>query len=373
MQHQWLEIQAQAAVAADCGRIQDEMAAVARSIGTRPLFLTGSGDSYFAGLAVQPLARRLLGEQIIPVSAAMFSRYACWTATAESAVIAISMSGNAARTREAALAAQRRNLLTVGLTNSKTGALATEVGRVVQLGLPEGKGWTPGTLTYFGSVLALIFLCVEMARLRDPDVTNLERALAATLSQVPEALALAEQPSKRLAATLARYNTPPYYILGGGPNYATAKYTAAKFFETYAALAIGRDLEEFAHQEWWVLQKTNPVFVLAIPGPSFSRARELLEAAREFGSTVVPISPDPTALGLTPLALPLPPLSGGTQELLSPLVCPIPLQMTAYHLTALQGMDPDDRTHVDPFRKQVSRRLTRGSRILSGSEQDDLA
>lgn len=370
MQHQWLEIQAQAAVAADVQRIRDEMVALARVIGSRPVYLTGSGDSYFAGLAVQPLGRRLLGEQLIPVSAAMFSRYACWTAPAEGAVIAISMSGNAARTREAAQAARRRGLMTVGLTNSPTGALVGEVDRAVQLGLPEGKGWTPGTLTYFGSVLALVCLCLELARLRGIDLTNLDGALASTLARVPEALALADQPARRLAAMLSRYHTPPYYILGGGPNYATAKYAAAKFFETYAALAIGRDVEEFAHQEWWVLQKSNPVFVLAPPGPSFGRSAELLEAARDFGATVVPICADPDLLGLTPLALPLPHLG---QELFSPLVCPIPLQLTAYHLTAALGMDPEDRTHVDPYRKQISRRLTRGSRILSGSELDRLA
>jgi len=86
--------------------------------------------------------------------------------------------------------------------------------------------------------------------------------------------------------------------------------------------------------------------VLAPPGPSRSRARDVLRAGRAVGAPTILLAEEgDAALGEeADHVLWLPPLP----ELLSPLVYVLPLQLFAYYGAVVRGANPDTLRTDDP-------------------------
>jgi glucosamine--fructose-6-phosphate aminotransferase (isomerizing) len=206
-------------------------------------------------------------------------------------------------------------------------------------------------------MLALYRLGIGLARTDDHRYGS---QLFATLDHVSDVISDTESTATDVAANLSYTDPPrPFYVLGGGPSRATAQYGTAKFLEICDTLAIGQESEEFAHEEFWVLEKSNPVFVVAPEGPGFSKTEEVAECIREFGNDLVVVTDSRDLVDLGKYAFELP----SVEESFSPLLSAIPLQFVAYYYALEQGLDPNRRTNVDPFPKEVSRMLTRGSSI----------
>ena len=151
-------------------------------------------------------------------------------------------------------------------------------------------------------------------------------------------------------------HTMPFYVIGAGPSFATAKYSAAKFLEICDIVAIGQESEEFAHQEFWVLDKNNPVFIVAPEDESLKRTAEIAGCLREFGCDLYVISSNKELCELGKYSFYMEDIFGE----FSPLIYDIPMQLIAYYYSLAKGLDPDRRSHNDPFRKKVSRLMTRG-------------
>jgi glucosamine 6-phosphate synthetase-like amidotransferase/phosphosugar isomerase protein len=143
-------------------------------------------------------------------------------------------------------------------------------------------------------------------------------------------------------------------IIGGGPNYATALFGMAKFIETAAYPAVGQELEEWAHEQYFCTRSGTTTFVLAPSGASVDRAREQLQAVRDMqgrGIAICPVEDTETA-DLTDVVLPV---QLPSDELLSPLVTPLPLELVALAFAqrlgrTMLGFD-DDRRRAVNFRQ----------------------
>jgi glucosamine--fructose-6-phosphate aminotransferase (isomerizing) len=350
------EIEAQRDLDTTLEAVEDEVRAIAaateRAGGT--VHAVGCGDSGFAALAVAPFFESV-GVPFRAHTSYEFSRYVAPHLGSEDVVVPVSMSGNSARTVEGAARAADRGAHVAGISDSPDGRLAREFEGTVLLGLDTEPGWTPGTLSYLASAAVLYRLGIDLADGGPP-----RDRLFDVLGRLGEAVDGTEGTARAVAANLSQTDpAPPVYVLGGGPSRATAKYGAAKLLEVCDALAVGRESEEFAHGEFWMLDKNNPVFVVAPEGNGFSRTREVAEGVREFGNDLVVVTdvPELAALGKYSFDLEF------GDDLFSPLVAPVPLQYVAYHYAMERGLDPNRRTNVDPFRKQVSRTLTRGSDV----------
>ena len=149
---------------------------------------------------------------------------------------------------------------------------------------------------------------------------------------------------------------PPFFVLGAGGNYGTAKYGAAKFMEVCSTLGIGQECEEFCHGEFWVIDRANPVFMIAPTGAGFERCCEVATVLRKYGCDLFVLSDDEAlcALGKYAVRMPLCP------EWTTPFLYALPFQFLAYYYSYEKGLNPDTRDHTDPFRKTCSRILTRG-------------
>lgn len=355
-----LEIEKQVELFNKLDLVEESLKNIAEQVSSKDItkvLIVGCGDSYFAGLAVKSFVSKELGVTCLAMTALEFEAYAVESVDEKTLIIAISMSGNVARTVSGVLKAQEKGAFVIGMTNSTSGKLYVISKYPFYLGLEEESGWTPGTLTYTGSVFYLINLIISLSNNSKEEYLPSLHAIKDFLNQNWSKLnEVAKEVAKNLYVSQSDF---PGYVLGGGPNYATAKYGAAKFLELCDVMAVGQETEEFAHQEFWIINKNNPVFLLAQDGASISRSYEVAEALRYYGLDLVVITSDIRFEQISKYMFLMP---ENINDYMSPLLYQIPLQLVAYHYSMMKGFDPDNRTHMDPFRKKVSRLLTRGNK-----------
>ena len=73
-------------------------------------------------------------------------------------------------------------------------------------------------------------------------------------------------------------------FLGAGPNEATARFGAAKLFEGSQQVALATNVEEWAHEEYFITRTGDPVVVVAPTGASLDRAWEILAELQFTGA-----------------------------------------------------------------------------------------
>jgi sugar/nucleoside kinase (ribokinase family)/fructoselysine-6-P-deglycase FrlB-like protein len=294
------------------------------------LWLTGCGDSAFVGQAAALAFQRHTGMTPHPVHALDMARYLPRALPKASAVVCLSFSGKVGRTTEAAVQARRFGHPVFGLTNAADSQLGRAVDEVVPLEITT-LGFSPGTSTYAAMLGSLLRLAAEVASLRGQDgalhteLAALPSALRHTLDLTGDAAADAARPL--LAARWTTY-------LGAGPNEATAKFGAAKMFEGPQRLAVSTNLEEWAHEEYFVTSPGDPVVVVNPAGAAHDRGVEILSELRYVGAVPIVVSDlEPGQRPPHELWLPLAPVV----EELSPMTAALPLSLIGFHLAQLAG------------------------------------
>ncbi len=324
-----------------------------RELGVRHLVLVGCGDSFFACQAAVLALNRHSGLRAHCEHALDFARYGVRYQPEATAVVAVSFSGQTGRTIEAARQASAFGHQVIGLTGASDSPLAKASDQVLSAEIPT-YGFSPGTSTYAAMLVTLLMLAAELAREGGGGSDGVNR-YAKELESVPElareTLRLGEDASFAAAGLLvgARMTT----FLGAGPNEATARFGAAKLFEGGQQLAVTTNLEEWAHEQYFITRPGDPVVLIAPSGAATDRAAEILaeinyvDAAAVFVSDQAPPGP---AMHL--------PLAGGVGEELSPVLASLPLSQLGLHLMRLNGKRsynfPDEdarREHYDTIHR----------------------
>jgi sugar/nucleoside kinase (ribokinase family)/fructoselysine-6-P-deglycase FrlB-like protein len=311
----------------DPGGQIEALAASLRESGIQHLWLTGCGDSAFAGQAAGLAFQRWSGLTPHPVHALDLARYDARYLPADSAVIALSFSGQVGRTTEAALQARRFGHRVIALTNNPAGQLAAASDEVLPIDVPT-LGFSPGTSTYVGMLTTLLRLAAALGA-ADGDGDLLD-----ALQQVPDLAAktLIECAGPAEAAAAALLPARWVAFLGAGPSEASAKFGAAKLFEGPQLVALSTNIEEWAHEEYFVTSTGDPVVLVAPTGAGHDRALEILAELRFIGARPIVVSdvdPGPGALHVA--------VAPGAEEPLSPLLTCLPLALIGYHLARLAG------------------------------------
>ena len=316
-----------AAGLADAGGHVRELADWLAGRGIEHLYLTGCGDSAFAGLAATLAFRRHSRLCVHAVHALDLARYDVRYLPPASAVLAISFSGKVGRTTEAALQAAAFGHPVIALTGNADGQLASAAGRILPIDVPT-LGFSPGTSTYIGMLCTLI----ELALLTS--ATSDDRSIREACEQLPGQAAktldwcdgVASEAAARMAS--GRFVT----FLGAGPNEATARFGAAKLFEGSQQIALATNVEEWAHEEYFITRAGDPVVVVAPTGAGQDRAWEILSELQFVGAdaTVVSDTEPPGLAGHLRLAT-------GVPEEFSPVLAALPLAQLGFHLARQAG------------------------------------
>ena len=330
----------------------------------RKIFISGCGDCYYVALAVLPMFRRICSAAVYAYPALEFSQYGIDLVDEHSTVICLSMSGKTARSTEAILKAQAKKAVVLGLTNNLEGRLYQCAEHPIFLDLDVEKAWTCGTLITLGSLYALYMIAIELAdRLSVEEKAEYHAKLRNAAAQITPVI----EQSKPICAKVGKnmvtmQNDTPIYILGGGPNHATAKFGAAKYMEIASTLGIGQEVEEFCYGELWPI-KTNPVTIIAPTGRSYRRTLEVAQSLRNFGCDLFMLSNSDEACSLGKYAIKMP----DVEEDFSPLLYALPLELQPYFYSYALGLNPDSREHIDPFKLDTSHSVIRNSTLDVGA------
>ncbi|HEU0001844.1 MAG TPA: PfkB family carbohydrate kinase [Ktedonobacteraceae bacterium] len=308
------------------------LAAGLTSEGIEHLYLVGCGDSAFAGAATALAFQKHAGIRAEGVHALEFARYRVRYLAQRSAVVCISFSGKVGRTIEAAMQARRFGHRVIVITGNPNSPLAQQAHDVITLSVPT-PGYSPGTSTYLAILAALLDLALAWGKARGRDTSSQERLLRDAPELARQTLAEADQPMQRMAEQFVKQ--PWLTFLGAGPNLATAHFGAAKMFEGPQKLGVATNIEEWAHEEYFVSGAGTPVFLIAPSGASFDRATEILSELTFIGAHPVFISDRKLAQEHSTFI----PLAPGLPEEFSPLLAALPLSLFAFHLSRASGQE----------------------------------
>ena len=316
----------------------------------------GSGDGWFAARAAAAYAQFDLG---LPYEAASSLETLSYAgprhAGRNMAGVAISMSGSADRTNEAADALRSKGKPVIALTNGSGGALAGITGEKISLDIQDLAAFLTGTTKYTATLLGLVMLLEGAARVDAP-------AWAAYLGSMPMLLVEAERFSWEFAGRFVSRPPTGIRVLSAGPNLATAEYGMAKLTKLLPLPVWADEIEEFAHRQFWSCPATDLVIYLAT-NPAVARCASTSAAA--LGS-----------MGMTTLAIDMPGcrVRGATARLtlpdvpehISPLFAAIPLQFIGYYLARAFGANPDQSQDVgDPARFRAAQLLSRRGELAA--------
>ena len=319
-------------------RLRPQLRDLATELGPdlEEIVLTGCGDSHFAGVAVRLAFERIAGIRCRAVEALELARYDIRYIRNRPAplLVAISYSGEVGRTIEAAAVAHGFGWETIALTGRADGRLAATVRLPVLMSVPT-VGFSPGTSTYVAMVTALLVFVAELARARGrtADAAALDDALTRVPGLASGTLSDAEAGARATAEAIATSLVTTF--LGAGPSRAAAAFGAAKLFEGSQRYGVVQDLEEWAHEQYFISGPATPIVVVAPSGASHDRAVELLDEMAFIGVPAFLISdaPPPGAVSAERYL----PIRPGLDEAASGLLTCLPLALIGFFVSEILG------------------------------------
>ena len=315
-------------------------------LSVKRVYVTGCGDSHHAALASELAFEALAGRPTEPMSALQFARYAVGylppTGPGTNLVIGVSVSGEVARTTEALRLARQAGATTLALTATPGSRLAGAAELVVLSTtppFPDPPGvHTPRVRSYLASQLGLLLMAVRIGEVRGHldwgAATAMRRDILALADAAQRTVDGCDQRARALAEEWR--DADDFVFVGGGPNYATALFCAAKVLEASGDGAVGQDTEEWAHLQFFARTTATPTFFITPGGRDLSRATEVAVAAKAIGRRVVAVAPA-SASTLREVATHLLPLAEGVPEMFSPLLAAIPGELFAAYRAEILG------------------------------------
>ena len=253
---------------------------------------------------------------------------------AGSCVLALSQSGRTPDVLAYVERARARGALTVALTNDAGSALAA----AAEAALPLAAGnelAVAATKTYTTQIAALALLAGHAAG-RGEEVAAGIRATAALLRELLPSL---ENRLSELAVALAFVGR--MFVVGRGPDFATAREISLKLLETCRVAAEPLTATDLAHGPIAALDGLFPVWVIASHDASLPAVQEAAERARAAGATLLASGTAAAAIAGADYAVPIP---VPPVRVLTPLLSVAPGQLLAWALAKAKGLDPDRPT-----------------------------
>ena len=332
--------------------IDDMLATMREELRGRPAgtlrygFLLGCGDSYCAALAARTYMTKTTGLWVEAAEALEFSRYLVEDLPQNSFVFGVSNSGTVSRTIEGVRLARERGAWTFGVTVSADNSLARTAETLLKVDAPPNikiaadgsKLVTPGTVTYTASMLGLFVASIAFGEHLGTVSAAKSAELVAELHATADHMQAADTAVAELCRTAAAGFTAErkMVVLGGGPSYATAYFGLAKWFEALQHPAHFAQIEEWAHEQYFITGPDTDTMIVLPPGGSRERGLEQARAAREMGSKVhiIGSETDDAARKAADVYYPMP---SGVREALSPFVYKLPFEYLSCYIADLRG------------------------------------
>ena len=251
---------------------------------------------------------------------------------AGSTVIALSQSGRTPDVVEYVARARANGAFTVAVTNEPGSVLAETAEAILPLSAGPERA-VAATKTYTNQVAALGLLAAHAAGQGPSYLSGLREVADLLEAHLPDL----ERQVGPLAVPFSF--TGRMFVIGRGPEYATAREIALKLLETCRVAAEPLTATDLAHGPIAALDSLFPVWAIASDDPTLPAVKEAAERIRAAGATLVASGPAAAALNRADYWLPVP---SPAQPLLAPILSVVPGQLFALALAQAKGLNPDE-------------------------------
>jgi glucosamine--fructose-6-phosphate aminotransferase (isomerizing) len=304
----------------------------------RRIFIVACGTSYHAGLIVS-YAIEQLARVPVQIDVASEFRYREPVFDPDTLVIGITQSGETADTLAAMRLARQAGSPVLALTNIMGSQATREADHVLftRAGLEIGVA---ATKTHTAQVAAMLALALRLAWARGVQPEAELRRLGRELRAVPEKMEeLLARPSA-VEEIAGRYHGERFFLyLGRGMGFAVCLEGALKLKEISYIPTEAYAAGEMKHGPIALLDKGSPVVVVADDSPVFPKLVSNIEEVRVREADVIAVATDgnETIGELSRDVLWVP----RTDHHLAPILTVVPLQLLAYHIATINGLNVD--------------------------------
>jgi glucosamine--fructose-6-phosphate aminotransferase (isomerizing) len=302
------------------------------------IYITACGTAAYAGMVGKYLIEKIAR---IPVEVVIGSefRYSDPIVDENTVVLAISQSGETADTLAAMEEGRRKGGIVWSIVNAigsqamrvSNGFIAMQTGP--EIGVASTKAFTAPLVDQY-------MLAILLADMRGVIDEKTRKALVADLRLVPDLAGrvLDNEPEVEKVAHALKDIKDCLY-LGRGINMPIAYEGALKLKEISYIHAEGYPAGEMKHGPIALIDKEMPVLCLAPKDPWHEKMISQIQQAKARGGMVIAVATEGDELvkGMADHVLWIP----QAPWMLSPIITVLPLQLLAYHIAAIRGLDVD--------------------------------
>ena len=301
------------------------------------LKITGCGTAYYAGLfgeyAIEEFGRIAAKAEI-----ASELRYKKSLTNPNSALLAVSQSGETADTLGLIKDVKKKRILTLGVVNVVGSSIAKET----QAGVYNHVGPEIGvasTKAFAGQMAVMVLLALFFGKQRGLPLSK-SREIAFELSRIPSKMRRVLAQNKNIKNLAKKYSKYDHFLfLGRKFNYPIAMEGALKLKEISYIHAEGYGAGEMKHGPIAMIDKNFPTLAIVPQDSVYEKMLSNLQEIRARDGRIIAIATagDKNIEKFADDVIFVP----KTIELLNPFLTVLPLHMFAYHCGVIKGHDVD--------------------------------
>lgn len=304
----------------------------------RRFIIVACGTSWHAGLVAEHLFESLVRVPVEVEYASEF-RYRNPIIYEDDVLIAISQSGETADTLAAVEIGKKRGATVIGICNVVGSTLARETmaGSYTHAGPEIGVA---STKAFTAQVTVLTLMALSLAKSKGTISMSQYHQLVNDMETIPDKITTVlqhEQQIQRIAQYVA--TKPNAMFLGRGVNFPVALEGALKLKEISYIHAEGYPAAEIKHGPIALVDSNMPVIVVATEQHTYDKVVSNIQEIIARKGTIISLvtEGDTVVKNMSKFSIEIP----KTEELLTPLVATVPLQLLAYHVALIRDCDVD--------------------------------
>ncbi len=307
----------------------------------KEVFLVAAGTSFHSCLAGSYILSKLARITSIPVVSSEFMERYGSTVGIDSVVLTVSQSGETYDTLKAIDHARMRAATVLGITNT-VGSTLTRVSRAYLIQQSGPEIGVAATKTFTSQVLVLAQMALRLAKSRgklsQDELDELDEKLHKVPDWVEESLERLGDPIEKLAESIM--DEELFVFLGRGISAATALEARLKVLEITYVPSLAYPAGESKHGPISIIEDGVTCVFVCPQGETRPHIVGSIMEMKSRGARIISICEegDSDIIRLSDQVIEMP---KGIPEVLSPIVYIAPMQLLAYKLAVMKGLDPD--------------------------------
>jgi glucosamine--fructose-6-phosphate aminotransferase (isomerizing) len=304
----------------------------------RKIVVIACGTASYAGMAGQYAIEKLCRVPVI-VDVASELQHRESVFDKHTLGIAISQSGETADTLMAMRMARRQGAKVLAVTNVIGSSVARDSDGLLYIHAGPEIG-VASTKAYTSQILAVLLFCVHLGLVRGTLTPTRARGLLREIKRLPDQAEGALEEADQIKALAQKYSHVKRYLyLGRGANYCSAMEGALKLKEIAYLDAEGYAAGEMKHGPLALVTGDTAVVSAVVEGPHYEKSLGNLQEIRARGGKVIAVAndDDEEIVKYADDVIRIP----KTNEIFSPVLAGIPLQLYAYYVADLLGCEID--------------------------------